>query len=149
MAISAHNIAWFNQIDKEDVSIVGGKGANLGEIVRAGFPVPDGFVITSHAYYDFIRNNNLSVKIKHLLSSTNFNNQKSLLQTSENIKKIIRAGSLSEDLIKEVSSSYKKLGSSLDDALVAVRSSATAEDLANASFAGQQETFLNVKGDAV
>src|SRR3989304_393560 len=144
-----HNIAWFNHIRKEDVSSVGGKGANLGEMVSAGFPVPDGFVITAHAYYDFLRTNNLSVKIKHLLSSTNFNNQKSLSQTSENIKKIIRAGSLSEDLIKEVSSSYKKLGSNLDDALVAVRSSATAEDLANASFAGQQETFLNVKGDAV
>ena len=118
-------------------------------MVSAGFPVPDGFVITAHAYYDFLRTNNLSVKIKHLLSSTNFNNQKSLSQTSENIKKIIRAGSLSEDLIKEVSSSYKKLGTNLNDALVAVRSSATAEDLANASFAGQQETFLNVKGDAV
>jgi len=69
MSISAHNIAWFKEIDKDDVSSVGGKGANLGEMVNAGFPVPDGFVVTAHAYYDFLRTNNLSIKIKHLPSS--------------------------------------------------------------------------------
>ncbi len=145
MADSAHHILWFNQIDKEDVSLVGGKGANLGEITKAGFNVPDGFIITSHAYYDFIRENNLSIKIRHLLSSANFDDSKSLEQVSKHIKNVINKGNLSKDLVNEILQAYKKLG----EPLVAVRSSATAEDLANASFAGQQETFLNVKGDAV
>lgn len=145
MADSAHHILWFNQIDKEDVSLVGGKAANLGEITKAGFNVPNGFVVTSHAYYDFIRENNLSIKIKHLLSSANFDDSKSLEQVSKHIKNVINKGNLSKDLVNEILSAYKKLG----EPLVAVRSSATAEDLANASFAGQQETFLNVKGDAV
>ncbi len=145
MADSAHHILWFNQIDKEDVSIVGGKGANLGEITKAGFNVPEGFIISSHAYYDFIRENNLAIKIRHLISSANFDNPKSLDQVSGHIKTLIINGKLSIDLISQILSAYQKL----NEPLVAVRSSATAEDLANASFAGQQETFLNVKGDAV
>lgn len=149
MALSAHHVAWFLEVDKDDVSLVGGKGANLGEMTRAGFPVPNGFIITSSAYYDFIRENNLLVKIKHLLSTTNFNDSKSLEQVSGHIKKMIKEGKLSDLLIKEIVSSYNKLGGSLNNALVAVRSSATAEDLPTASFAGQQETYLNVKGDAV
>lgn len=149
MAYSAHHIAWFSEIRKEDVALVGGKGANLGEMASVDFPVPPGFVITSNAYYDFIRENNLSIKIKHLLSTTNFEDSKSLEQVSLHIKKLIKNGTLSNQLIKEIVSSYNKLSGPLSHALVAVRSSATAEDLANASFAGQQETFLNVKGDAV
>lgn len=149
MANSAHHIAWFSEIRKEDVPLVGGKGANLGEIVNAGFPVPNGFVITSHAYYDFIRENNLNVKIKHLISTVNINNSKSLDQVALNIKKLILEAKMSPELTKEIVSSYEKLSGRFNEALVAVRSSATAEDLANASFAGQQETYLNVKGDAV
>lgn len=149
MANSAHHIAWFSEIRKEDVPLVGGKGANLGEIVNAGFPVPNGFVITSHAYYDFIRENNLNVKIKHLISTVNINNSKSLDQVALNIKKLIIEAKMSPELTKEIVSSYEKLSGRFNQALVAVRSSATAEDLANASFAGQQETYLNVKGDAV
>nr|MBI5455600.1 phosphoenolpyruvate synthase [Candidatus Levybacteria bacterium] len=149
MAYSAHHIAWFLEIRKEDVALVGGKGANLGEMTSAGFPVPPGFIITSNAYYDFIRENNLTIKIKHLLSTTNFEDSKSLEQVSLHIKKLIKNGTLSNQLIKDIVSSYNKLSGPFSHALVAVRSSATAEDLANASFAGQQETFLNVKGDAV
>lgn len=149
MSGAAHNIAWFSEIDKEDVSIVGGKGANLGEMTKAGFNVPNGFIVTSHAYYDFIRENNLSVKISHLLSTADINNTKSLGQVSQHIKNLILNGKLSDNLTKEIVSSYNKLGSLFKDCLVAVRSSATAEDLPGASFAGQQETFLNVKGDAV
>lgn len=145
MDMSAQHILWFNQIDKEDVSLVGGKGANLGEITKAGFNVPEGFVLSSHAYYDFIRENNLAIKIKHLISSTNFDNQNSLNQVSKHIKDLIINGKMSKELINEILTAYEKLG----EPLVAVRSSATAEDLANASFAGQQESFLNVKGDAV
>lgn len=149
MASSAHHIAWFSEIRKEDVPLVGGKGANLGEIVNAGFPVPNGFIITSSAYYDFIRENNLNIKIKHLISTVNVNNSKSLEQVSLHIKKLIKEGQMSKELVNDIVSSYKKLGGVFSQALVAVRSSATAEDLANASFAGQQETYLNVKGDAV
>lgn len=149
MTAHSHFVAWFSQIDKDDVSLVGGKGANLGEITRAGFNVPNGYIVTSNAYYDFIRENNLSVKIKHLLSTASLNDSKSLEQISSHIKNIIRKGTISEELIKEIISSYNKLSGSLDHALVAIRSSATAEDLPNASFAGQQETFLNIKGDAL
>ncbi|MCL4418156.1 MAG: phosphoenolpyruvate synthase [Actinobacteria bacterium] len=149
MPYSAHHIAWFSEIRKEDVALVGGKGANLGEMTNAGFPVPPGFVITSNAYYDFIRENDLNIKIKHLLATTNFEDSKSLEQVSLHIKKLITNGKLSDGLIKEIIASYNKLGGPFNHALVAVRSSATAEDLINASFAGQQETFLNVKGDAV
>ena len=142
-------VAWFSEIDKNDVPLVGGKGANLGEMINAKFPVPNGFVVTSHAYYHFIQENKLDIKIKNLLSTTNFDHSKSLDQVSMLIKKLVKEGTMSEELTEAIVSSYNKLGGVLEYPLVAVRSSATAEDLANASFAGQQETYLNVKGDAV
>lgn len=141
-------VAWFKEIDKDDVSLVGGKGANLGEITNVGLPVPNGFIITSTAYYNFIKENNLSTKIKHLLNTVNFNHQQSLNQVSRHIKEVIKKGVISQELANQVHTAYRQLGGPLKDMLVAVRSSATAEDLAGASFAGQQETFLNVKGDA-
>ncbi len=149
MASTARHIAWFSEIEKEDVPLVGGKGANLGEMTNAGFPVPPGFVVTANAYYDFIKENNLSVKIDHLIRSANFERPDSLAQVSKHIKEIIKKGKIPEVLIEEILSSYKKLSKTTDFSLVAVRSSATAEDLKNASFAGQQETYLNVKGDSV
>ena len=142
-------VAWFSEIDKEDVSLVGGKGANLGEMTKAKFPVPNGFIVTSTAYYHFIKENNLSVKIKHLLETANFDKADSLSQVSSHIKKLVIGGTVSSELASEIFKAYSKLGNAFKDTLVAVRSSATAEDLANASFAGQQETFLNVKGEAV
>ncbi len=142
-------IAWFKEVDKEDTALVGGKGANLGEMVQAGFNVPEGFVVTANAYYQFVKDNNLTVKIKHLLGSVNREDSHALMQVSEHVKKEIVKGKMSEELIKEVVGAYRRLGGVLKDALVAVRSSATAEDLATASFAGQQETYLNVKGETV
>lgn len=142
-------VAWFSEIHKNDVALVGGKGANLGEMTNAGFPVPNGFVVTSHAYYEFIKENKLDIKIKHLLSTAKFDNSTALDKLSKQIKKMVTGGKIPEDVIKQVIAAYNKLGGSLEYPLVAVRSSATAEDLANASFAGQQETYLNVKGDAV
>ena len=141
-------VVWFKDVDKGDIGIVGGKGANLGEMVNAKFPVPPGFIVTVNAYYTFIKENNLAVKIKHLINTVNFNRQDSIVQVSGHIKKEIMHGEVSDDLKNEVFKAYRRL-SGLRDALVAVRSSATAEDLAGASFAGQQETYLNVKGDAV
>jgi len=141
-------VAWFSEIDKDDVAVVGGKGANLGEMTNANFPVPPGFIVTANAYYRFIKDNDLVTKIKHLINTVNFNHQDSIVQVSNHIKKEIMHGLVSDELKSEVFKAYRIL-SGHKDALVAVRSSATAEDLATASFAGQQETFLNVQGDAV
>ncbi len=141
-------IEWFKDIDKGDIPTVGGKGANLGEMTQAHFPVPNGFVITSNAYFHFLKENQLTTKIKHLLGTVNHDNNESLQQVSKHIKKIIMDGEMSEMLVKEIIDSYKTLGGSMMTQLVAVRSSATAEDLPGASFAGQQETYLNVEGEA-
>lgn len=138
----------FTDVGKEDVALAGGKGANLGEMTQAGFPVPNGFIVTAKAYYHFVKENNLTIKIKHLLNTTNFNHADSLQQVSHHIQNIIMQATMSEELVNEVFTAYRGLGSPLKDALVAVRSSATAEDLPTASFAGQQETYLNVQGDA-
>ncbi len=146
--VKTGSVRWFKDVGKNDVGTVGGKGANLGEMTQAKFPVPNGFVVTSQAYFSFIKDNNLAIKIKHLLATANFNNQDSLMQVSAHIKKEIMHGHISEELIHEIFTAYKTLGGSLTDPLVAVRSSATAEDLPTASFAGQQETYLNVKGEA-
>ncbi len=144
----ARSVVWFKEVDKEDIPLVGGKGANLGEMTRAGFPVPNGFIVTAHAFFEFIKENNLEKKIKNILNTVNFDNSHSLKQVSEHIKREIMSSKMSDELIKEIYLSYKALGTVSEDALVAVRSSATAEDLPNASFAGQQETFLNVRGES-
>jgi pyruvate, water dikinase len=138
-------VLWFNEVTKEDVGIVGGKGANLGEMTRAGFPVPPGFIITAGAYYRFLQENHLDEEIQHILKKVTYEDQKSLEQASEQIQKLILQGNMSEQLAREITSAYDTLGEK-QDVLVAVRSSATAEDLPTASFAGQQETFLNVTG---
>lgn len=144
----SETILWFSEVDKHDIPFVGGKGANLGEMTQAGFPVPNGFVITSQTYFRYVKANNFTVKIKHLLDTANYDKPESLQQVSTHIKKLIASGDVPEDIVKEIFSSYKKLGGVISDALVAVRSSATAEDLPGASFAGQQETYLNVQGEA-
>ena len=152
-------IVWFSEVDKEDVDFVGGKGANTGEMVKAGLPVPPGFIITANSYFHFLKENKLAPKIKQYLSRCNFDDPRSLDRTSKVIKRdILHARipkEISEQIIKyyfELSSLKKgflnKIKSSFNQSLVAARSSATAEDLPEASFAGQQETFLNVKGEA-
>ena len=141
-------VVWFKDVDKDDIKLVGGKGANLGEMTRAGFPVPNGFSVTSLAYYNFIKQNDLTTKINHLLKTTNYDKQESLNQVSKHIKKFIMDGKMDNTLIHDIYKAYETLSGPLKHALVAVRSSATAEDLPGASFAGQQETFLNVQGDA-
>lgn len=141
-------VVWFSQVGKEDVALVGGKGANLGEMTQAGFPVPNGFIVTANAYYQFIKDNNLAIKIDHLLKTTHFERSDSLMDVSNHIKKLILTSGISPDLVQEIYNAYKMLGGTFKNALVAVRSSATAEDLPNASFAGQQETYLNVHGEA-
>jgi len=138
------NIYWFKELKKTDVPKVGGKGANLGEMIQAGIPVPDGFCLSVKPYFSFIEKNQINVLIKSELSEIDPENNQELRHASDVIKHAILDKSLDKDLEKEIISDYKKLGK---DAFVAVRSSATAEDLPEASFAGQQATFLNVNGE--
>ncbi len=142
----AKRILPFSSIDKNDIDIVGGKGANLGELFKIKAPVPDGFVVTSQAYFQFIEEANLRTKINNFLRHVDTGNHAQLEQTSKMIKHVILKEKMSKSLEEEIRTSYLKL-SPTNKLLVAVRSSATAEDLPGASFAGQQATFLNIAGD--
>ena len=135
-------ILGFNEICKEDVIKVGGKGANLGEMLSAGINVPKGFVITADAYKEFLRINSLNELLKDELTKAGRDHTK-LLKAAEKFRKSIKMGRLPENTVNEVKSAYQNLGENI---LVAVRSSATAEDLSDASFAGQQESYLNIRG---
>jgi pyruvate,water dikinase len=138
----------FKNIDKSDLSLVGGKGANLGEMTKAGFPVPDGFAITVPAYDLFLKENDIASKIYEILGSTDVNDPAQLENASRKIQKIVNNSKFPESVFKEVNKFYKKLSGRFSSALVAVRSSATAEDRPGTSFAGQQATLLNIKGEA-
>lgn len=143
------NIVWFNEVDHDDLNLVGGKGANLGELTKAGLPVPTGFIITSTAYYDFIKTSGVNKLIAKTLRGLNPEATKELNNASKIIKDKILKSAFSSVLEKQIEQYYKKMCSVENDGkdlLVAVRSSATAEDLPDASFAGQQSTFLNVSG---
>ena len=141
---TAHAL-WFKDIDKNDIPLVGGKGANLGELVKAGIPVPDGFVVTAKAYFDFINSTSIKRKIMTELDGLDVEDSDKLMEASERIKLAIMQADIPKDIVEEIKSFYMELcGES--DKYVAVRSSATAEDLIEASFAGQQESFLEIKG---
>ncbi len=143
-------ILWFKDIDKNDVPKAGGKGANLGEMVQMGIPVPPGFVVNVSAYFEFFEKAGIKDKIKEILKLTNVQNPTELQQSAQKIQQIIKSSPIPPEIANQIMKAYLKLGSrwGLKHSLVAVRSSATAEDLPNASFAGQQETYLNVKGEA-
>ena len=134
---------WFNEVGKDDVPSVGGKGANLGEMTRANIPVPPGFIVTAHAYFDFLQRTKITDKIRELLKPLDSNDSKQLQQIAGEVKQVILNAAFPPDLASEIKEAYAKMGKGL----VAVRSSATAEDLPEASFAGQQRTFLNVQGE--
>jgi len=136
-------IVWFNEVTKKDVPLVGGKGANLGEMTNANIPVPPGFIVTADAYFDFLKKSRLIDKIRHLLKPLDSGDSQQLQQTAAQIKQLILDAAMPPELAKEIEQAYIKMGRGL----VAVRSSATAEDLPEASFAGQQSTFLNVEGE--
>jgi pyruvate,water dikinase len=142
-------IFFFKNLSKDDTSIVGGKNANLGEMYQKlsslGVRVPNGFAITTKAYEYFISFNNLDGKIKEILEKTNIYNIEELQKAGEEIRNLIKQGEFPEDLKNEILEAFKKLKEEYgEDLQVAVRSSASAEDLPQASFAGQQETYLNV-----
>ncbi len=153
-ASSSHSeprVLWFETLKNEDVPRVGGKNASLGEMLRAltghGVEVPGGFATTAAAYREFMEANGLPEKIRKRLQAFH-DGEKSLHETGVAIRRLFGQASLPEAIRKAVRDAYAELCSRLDreDADVAVRSSATAEDLPEASFAGQQESFLNVTG---
>ncbi|MCS7129882.1 MAG: pyruvate, water dikinase [Archaeoglobaceae archaeon] len=139
-------ILWLSDVDKNDIPVVGGKAANLGELLRIEIPVPEGFVVDARTFKDFINRANLKDKIYSILQNLNVENTEELNRVSEEIRRMISKAKMPEDVEKEIRRAYKELGNG-KDVYVAVRSSATAEDLPDASFAGQQDTYLNVKGE--
>lgn len=143
---AAHpHVLWFKHIDKHDGHLVGGKGANLGEMLRAGFPVPDGFVVTAQAYFSFIDHNKLRNAIYDELHHLDVNDSQKLQAAAKRVQNLILKAKMPADIRTAIEEAYAQLGKTTP---VAIRSSATAEDLPDASFAGQQETFLNIRGTA-
>lgn len=139
------HIYWFHEITKKNLSIAGGKGANLGEMVKAKFPVPPGYIISSDTYFEFIDKLQLREKISKILEDLDVNDSARLQEVSKEVQDLIKGAKVPKKLADEFEEAYDELTESLGEApLVAVRSSATAEDLPDASFAGQQATFLNI-----
>ena len=145
-------VVWLEEVGIEDVPLVGGKNASLGEMMKAlspkGINIPEGFVVTSEAYRYFIKYNNLEEKIREILKGLNVNDVDDLHRRGEKVRELIKSGRFPDDLKDLIFKYYRELSEKFNTEAVdvAVRSSATAEDLPNASFAGQQETYLNVKG---
>ncbi|HPT66005.1 MAG TPA: phosphoenolpyruvate synthase [Candidatus Woesebacteria bacterium] len=148
--MKSQDILWFNEIKFEDINLVGGKGANLGEMYNLGIPVPNGFVVSVNAYFKFVKENNLKPKIADILKTTDVDQPDQLQTASKRIRDLIRKSPISQELSIDIMKAYKKLSSfgGLKDIAVAVRTSATAEDTSDASFAGQGDTFLNVVGES-
>lgn len=146
-------VLWLNEVGMEDIEFVGGKNASLGEMIKGlsslGIKIPMGFVVTSEAYWHFVDYNNLREKIREILAGLDPNNIEDLAKRGLTIRELIKGGNFPEDLKEEILRAYKELSDMYGQFRVdvAVRSSATAEDLPNASFAGQQDTYLNIKGD--
>lgn len=153
-------IKWFSELNKNSGNVAGGKGANLAEIYNFKIPVPPGFVVTAQAYDYFIEKAGLKEKIKELLEKINYQDTKQLNEITTQIRDFITDSKIPKNMEEEILESYenldvKKIGegtvheilkSSSEPLFVAVRSSATTEDLAEASFAGQQDSFVNIKG---
>src|SRR4030043_1496880 len=140
-------VLWFNELGKEDIPLVGGKCANLGELTgKIGVPVPNGFAVSAYAYKVFLEKAKANKTIESLLSKMDITDMDALQDVSQKIRKHIESLSIPKDMEKEILQKYQELCKYVkkENVAVAVRSSATAEDLPGASFAGQQDTFLNV-----
>ncbi len=146
-------ILWFNEIDSKDVALVGGKNASLGEMYRnlskKGVNIPDGFALTASAYWYYLRKNGIDKELKKIFKEFDPKSLPSLRKTGKAARSLLLRGVMPPDLEREVSANYRRLSKEyqMKEVDVAVRSSATAEDMPSASFAGQHETFLNVKGE--
>ncbi len=148
-------ILWFEEIGKEDVPLVGGKNASLGEMYRKlrdkGINVPNGFAITAYGYRYFLRYAGIEDEIRKILKDLDTNDVRDLMRRGREVRDLIIHSELPPDLTQAIFRSYERLASEFgrdgtDDLDVAIRSSATAEDMPDASFAGQQETYLNIRG---
>lgn len=137
------DILWLEEIKKEDIPSVGGKGASLGEMAGIGLPVPRAFVVTAQAFRRFLISTGIEETVFAELFDLNVEDPEALEQAAEKAKELVMSVSIPPSLKKSIQDAYKKMGRNV---VVAVRSSATAEDLPDASFAGQQETYLNMKG---
>ncbi|HET6666810.1 MAG TPA: PEP/pyruvate-binding domain-containing protein, partial [Intrasporangium sp.] len=146
------NILWFRELGLDDVESVGGKNASLGEMVqhlsKAGVSVPDGFATTADAYRRFLANHGLADRINGLLAELDVDDVRRLAEVGREIRDAVEAQQFPADLEQDIRRAYAELvgAAGSEDVTWAVRSSATAEDLPDASFAGQQETFLNISG---
>ncbi|MFP4218258.1 MAG: phosphoenolpyruvate synthase [Salinarchaeum sp.] len=137
-------VLWLEEIGADDTDIVGGKGASLGELTSADLPVPPGFVVTGASYRSFLQDTGIETELFDIVD-VDADNPEDLADAAERAQSLILEAEFPEDLREDIIAAYNDLSG--DSPFVAVRSSATAEDLPDASFAGQQETFLNVTGD--
>lgn len=146
----AEYVVWFDHLGKDDVEKVGGKNASLGEMISnlsaAGVSVPGGFATTAEAYRDFLETNGLTKKINDTLAALDVDDVVALAKTGEQIRQWVVDAPFQPELEQAIRDAFEKLADGNGELPVAVRSSATAEDLPDASFAGQQETFLNIRG---
>ncbi len=141
----------YSQISQEDLSLVGGKNASLGEMIRAlsskGVAVPGGFAVTTESYWSFFEENGIEEELKKILGEFDRESTKSLRETGERAREVIMKGKFPEEVERSIRSSYREMCRENDNLSVAIRSSAVCEDAPDASFAGQFETFLNVSGE--
>ena len=128
-----------NQLTNNDISIAGGKGASLGEMTQASFPVPDGFVILTSSFDTFIKENNLDSQIQNILNTVDLNDARSVQEASDKIQSLILSAQIPEKIKDEIETEFDSLNTSL----VAVRSSATTEDSTENAWAGQLDSYLN------
>src|SRR5262245_19826386 len=135
-------VCWLHELGKEDGALAGGKGANLGELLRAGLPVPPGFVVATDAYHLFVSANSLQPEIERLARDAPPGDMAALEGAARAVAALFDGGAMPALITAAVREAYARLR----EPPVAVRSSATAEDLPGASFAGQMETYLNVRG---
>ncbi len=141
-------ILWLNEIGKNDIPLAGGKGANLGELLRNEIPVPNGFVVDSKTFIEFMEATGILYQVNDMLRGLDVEDTENLEKTSKKIREIIESSEIPKVIEEEIRNAYRELCSEEgEEVFVAVRSSATAEDLPEASFAGQQETYLNVRGE--
>ncbi len=145
-------VKFFNELRLTDVELVGGKNASLGEMIqnlgKRGVPVPGGFAVTAHGYWRFLDANNLRERIAASLKGLQVHNIEDLAFRGNQVRQLILEGTMPEDLKATIAEAYKRMSADYGREVdVAVRSSATAEDLPGASFAGQQDTYLNIRGE--
>ena len=150
LSMSYEYVIWLNELSKESVPLVGGKCAHLGEMIKHGIPVPPGFAVTFKAYEEFLEKSGLKNKIEEILREMKRGRPEEYERVSGHIRKLIEEMPMPKEVEDEIRSAYRELCRKFgdqDDLAVAVRSSAAAEDLPDASFAGQQDTYLNVIGE--